>query len=314
MTKLSEQSVVGNRATNGPATNNHKLLAAEHGLVIDAEFRALCPMLSPDESAQLERSLVAEGCRDDVVAWQATKDILDGYNRHPVCDRLGLPFGVVFLDLPDRDACKRWIRANQLARRNLSSQAASYFRGTQYLLEKQGQGGNHTNDEATSHGETLEASKRLADEYRVARATIFRDATFARAVDKIVAACGPVAKDIILARDSEITRRTVLLLAKMTADLQQQAIEELIENGKLPSGSGEGKKATISLPREPKALAEKLINRLGTEACRVVVAQLKKLLRGQKGARNAERGVRNSECGGGENSFNPEPSATAPAR
>src|SRR5579864_7961792 len=101
---------------------NPKLLAAEYGLVIDDKFRALCPAQSADEAAQLERSLLAEGCRDHLVAWKATKAILDGHNRHPLCERHALPFGVVFLDLADRDACKRWILANQLARRNISSQ------------------------------------------------------------------------------------------------------------------------------------------------------------------------------------------------
>jgi hypothetical protein len=137
----------------------------------------------------------------------------------------------------------------------------------------------------------LLTAKRIADEYKVGQATILRDAAFSAAVDAIASACGQGAKDVILARDSHITRHMVLLLAKMPADEQQKAIEQLIDGGKLPSRSGEGNKATISLPREPKALAEKLIDRLGTEACRVVVAQLKKLLRGQKGARNAECGT-----------------------
>jgi hypothetical protein len=144
-------------------TNNtpHKRLAAEHALVIDPEFRALCPTQSADESAQLERSLLAEGCRDDLVAWKATKEILDGHNRHPLCERHGLPFGVVYLDLPDRETCKRWILTNRLARRNISSQAASYLRGTRYLMEKRPHGGNHANTEASYHSDNLTTARRL---------------------------------------------------------------------------------------------------------------------------------------------------------
>jgi len=272
-------------------TNNspQKRLAAEHALAIDPEFRALCPT----QSAQLERSLLAEGCRDDLVAWKATKDILDGHNRHPLCERHGLPFGVVYLDLPNHEACKRWILANQLARRNISALAASYFRGSRYLLEKGVHGGDHSNGEATSHVETLEISTRLADEYHVARATIFRDATFAAAVDAIASTCGHEAKQVILARDSAITRRAVLLLAEMDAEARQRAIEEVIENGKLPRRTRDGKRATITLPTEPKALAEKLVERLGPEACVTVVARVKKLLpRETKGKeRKGEEGM-----------------------
>jgi len=261
-----------------------KRLAVDHGLVIDPEFGALCPTPSADESAQLERSLLTEGCRDNLVAWKATREILDGYNRYPLCERHGVPFGVVFLDLLDREACKRWILTNQLSRRNISALAASYFRGSRYLLDKGVHGGDHSNGEATSHVETLEISTRLADEYHVSRATIFRDATFASSVNAIAETCGRQAKEIILARDSVVTRRAVLLIAKMTADLRQQAIEALVETGKLPRRTRSGKRATITLPAEPKALAETLIGRLGAEACSRVVSEIKKLLPRQPAA------------------------------
>jgi hypothetical protein len=257
---------------------NHKKLAAEHGLEIDPEFRALCPAQSADESAQLELSLLAEGCRDDLVAWKPTRDILDGNNRHPICERHGIPFGVVFLDLPDRDACKRWIVANQMARRNISSQAVSYLRGTRHLLEKQPHGGNHGNGEPISHADRLDTAQQLADEYHVGIATIYRDAAFVTAVDAIVSTCGQQAKQFILARDTHLTRRAVLLLAKMDTEARQQALEELIENGRFGRRACD-KTATITLPAEPKALAERLVKRLGPELCSQVVARIKKLLR-----------------------------------
>jgi len=286
-----------------------KRLAVDHGLVIDPEFRALCPTPSADESAQLERSLLAEGCRDNLVAWKSTSEILDGYNRHPLCERHGVPYGVVFLELPDREACKRWILTNQLSRRNISSQAASYLRGTRYLMEKQPHGGDHVNSaEATYHGDRLETAKRLAGEFHVGIATIYRDGSFAAAVDAIVATCGQQAKEVILARESVVTRRAVLLMAKMTADLRQQAIEVLIETGKLPRRTREGKRATITLPAEPKALAETLIGRLGAEACSRIVGEIKKLLprqpaaqaRNNSTARETTAAERDTEEGKGE--------------
>ncbi|HEV3024096.1 MAG TPA: hypothetical protein VGX76_16585 [Pirellulales bacterium] len=203
---------------------NQKLLAAEHALEIDPEFAALCPGNSDDETAQLRRSLIAEGCRDDLVVWNGTKKVLDGMHRLELCLELNLAFGVTCLDLPDRAACKQWITTNQLARRNISSQGVSYLRGLRYLAEKAPHGGDHAEGQATYHDDRLETAQRLADEYHVGVATIYRDATFARAVQKTVAACGQRAKHLILARDSAITRRDVFLLAHMSAEAQVSAI------------------------------------------------------------------------------------------
>jgi len=265
-------------AFDDPPGFAHKRFAVEYNLAFDPEFQAFCPTPSADESAQLEHSLLAEGCRDDLVVWKANRAILDGHQRYEHCARLGVMFGVVYLDLPDREACKRWILNNQLSRRNLSSMAVSYFRGTRYLLEKGAQGGDHSSAGATSHVETLELSTRLAHEYRVSRATIFRDATFAAAVDAVVATYGQDAKEIILARDSVVTRRTVLLMAKMDAESLQKAIEALIEYGKLPKRTNGDRPLTITLPTEPKALAVKLVDELGSEACSRVVGEIRKLL------------------------------------
>lgn len=84
---------------------------------IDPEFRGLIPPLSVDELAQLEANLVADGCRDPLVAWRGL--LLDGHNRLEICGRLGIEFDVVEIDLPSRDAAILWIVRNQLGRRNL---------------------------------------------------------------------------------------------------------------------------------------------------------------------------------------------------
>jgi hypothetical protein len=40
-----------------------------HGIEIDSEFQALIPPLPEDERAQLEATLLADGCRDPLVVW-----------------------------------------------------------------------------------------------------------------------------------------------------------------------------------------------------------------------------------------------------
>ncbi len=89
-------------------------------LLIDPEFKVLIPPLEPNELKELEESILKEGCRDALVVWKETNTLLDGHNRLQICKRLGKPYQIKLLSLPDRDAAKIWVINNQFARRNLS--------------------------------------------------------------------------------------------------------------------------------------------------------------------------------------------------
>ncbi len=59
-------------------------------IVVNEELKAYIDPLTPDEHEALERSLLAEGCRDALVLWG---DILvDGHNRYGICRKHDLPF------------------------------------------------------------------------------------------------------------------------------------------------------------------------------------------------------------------------------
>ncbi len=87
-------------------------------LRIDPEFQSLIPAPTAEERQQLERNIKADGCREEITAWQGA--IIDGHNRHEICTRLGINFRVVERDFPDRNAAKVWIIRNQFGRRNIS--------------------------------------------------------------------------------------------------------------------------------------------------------------------------------------------------
>ena len=89
-------------------------------LVVDLEFKTLIPSLDPNELKDLEESILKEGCRDALVVWKETNTLLDGHNRLEICERLGKPYQIKLISLPDRGAAKIWIINNQFARRNLS--------------------------------------------------------------------------------------------------------------------------------------------------------------------------------------------------
>lgn len=95
---------------------------------IDAAFKAQIPPPSAEEREQLEVNIVASGCRDPLTLWNGI--LLDGHNRYEICTRLGLPFAVISIDLPNREAAGDWIDANQLGRRNLTPDAFKLLLGS----------------------------------------------------------------------------------------------------------------------------------------------------------------------------------------
>jgi ParB-like chromosome segregation protein Spo0J len=87
-------------------------------LVVDEEFAALIPPMSTDEFEELERSILAEGCRDPIVVWRGV--IVDGHTRYRICQAHHLPFMTKEMEFSDRDEAKAWIIGTQLGRRNIN--------------------------------------------------------------------------------------------------------------------------------------------------------------------------------------------------
>jgi phage N-6-adenine-methyltransferase len=88
-------------------------------LTIDPEFKALIPPLAPEELAQLEANILADGCRDPLVTWHGI--LIDGHNRFAICSKHGLTFRTVEREFADRQAAELWMIGNQMGRRNLEN-------------------------------------------------------------------------------------------------------------------------------------------------------------------------------------------------
>lgn len=86
---------------------------------IDLEFKGLIPALTVEEYQGLERSLIADGCRDSLVTWQNT--LIDGHNRYEICNKHEIPYKMVEKAFDSRDNAREWIILNQFGRRNLSA-------------------------------------------------------------------------------------------------------------------------------------------------------------------------------------------------
>ena len=87
-------------------------------IIIDPEFAALIPPLTDDELKRLEKSIIAEGCRDALVLWGNI--LIDGHNRYKICMKHNIEFRTIQREFKDRDEVLLWIMQNQLSRRNLS--------------------------------------------------------------------------------------------------------------------------------------------------------------------------------------------------
>ena len=101
-------------------------------ITINDELRSFVDPLSPIEQAALERSLLAEGCRDALVLWRDT--LIDGHNRYELCQKHGIPFRTVhnntFESIED---VMLWMIDNHLARRSVSD----FQRGVLALKKKE---------------------------------------------------------------------------------------------------------------------------------------------------------------------------------
>jgi phage N-6-adenine-methyltransferase len=186
-------------------------------LTISDELKSLIPALSPEELHQLEANLLADGCRDPLIVWAETQILLDGHHRHSLCERHSLPFTVQELNLPDLDAARLWMIANQLGRRNLNPNQMSYYRGEQYNLQKrQGKRTDLTSDQ--NDPKLHSTAAQLAQHHKVSEPTIKRDGAYARAVDTIAETVGPEARLALLSRGMRLTQPEVKVLGELLAE------------------------------------------------------------------------------------------------
>lgn len=88
-------------------------------VVVNEELKAYIDPLTSEEYEALERSLLAEGCRDALVLWGDV--LVDGHNRYSICKKHGLPFQTVqntrFQSMED---VHLWMIDQHLGRRSIS--------------------------------------------------------------------------------------------------------------------------------------------------------------------------------------------------
>ena len=99
-------------------------------ITINQELRAYIDPLTSNEYQALERSILAEGCRDALVLWGEV--LIDGHNRYAICQQHGIAFNTTqntrFANIED---VMLWMIDNHLGRRSVTD-----FQRGMYALRK----------------------------------------------------------------------------------------------------------------------------------------------------------------------------------
>jgi len=199
-------------------------------IVVDPQLKAYIDPLTPDEHDALERSILAEGCRDALVLWG---DILiDGHNRHGICVKHGLPFQTVqntrFQSMED---VHLWMIEQHLGRRSVSD----FQRGVLALRKR----------------EILDARKRVEQEQLRRESEGEVTAEAAPDEDAPPWEAAPTLSRAELARQARLSGNQVAMIEK----IHSQAAAEVIDALKAGTISISAAAAVAALPEEEQRAA-----------------------------------------------------------
>jgi hypothetical protein len=200
---------------------NHE--AIKQQIIVLDELRDLIPPLQEEELNQLETNILSDGCREALLIWHTTANVLDntstktsavyilvdGHNRYGICLKHKLNFKIHLIPFDSLKEVRDYMIDNQLGRRNLIPEQASYLRGLRYNSEKlvkgkydrQAHKGQNVpyaiadleeNNDESHKGQNVpygsitkkeSTSARLSKQYNVSEKTIKRDAEFAEGLN-----------------------------------------------------------------------------------------------------------------------------------
>lgn len=200
-------------------------------IVVNEELKAYIDPLTAEEDEALERSILAEGCRDALVLWGDV--LVDGHNRYRICQKHGLPFQTVqnprFRSMED---VHLWMIDQHLGRRSISD----FQRGVLALRKR----------EIVAERRTRAAT--APDPATTADAP--SDAALAQAVADSPADA-PLNSREAIARAARLSSSQVVMIEK----IQKQAAPELVAAVKSGTISLNAAAAVATLPAEEQIAA-----------------------------------------------------------
>jgi polyhydroxyalkanoate synthesis regulator phasin len=220
-------------------------------IVVNEELKAYIEPLTPQEHESLERSILAEGCRDALVLWGDV--LVDGHNRYGICQKHGLPFKTVqnprFQSMED---VHLWMIEQHLGRRSVSD----FQRGVLALRQREILAARRARAQATDdapQGEAAEAAEAPAEPTAVPEPQ-------------------PLKSREDIAKAARLSSSQVVMIEK----IQKQAAPEVVAAVKAGAISINAAAAVATLPEEEqKAVAQAGVDELKQAAKRVREAKRK---------------------------------------
>ncbi|CTP84020.1 plasmid replication/partition related protein [Xanthomonas translucens pv. arrhenatheri] len=212
-------------------------------IVVKEDLKAYIDPLTADEYAALERSLLAEGCRDALVLWGEI--LVDGHNRYGICQKHGLPFQTVqntrFQSLQD---VHLWMIDQHLGRRSVSDfqRGVLALRKREILAERRRRAAAPPTQSADG---TDAAATDAQDD-----AAPWADAPAGADGASVEAMPAPLSR-ADLARAARLSNSQVLQIEK----IQKQAAAEVVEAVKSGTISINAAAAVASLPEDEQRAA-----------------------------------------------------------
>ncbi len=154
-------------------------------LTTDPELSNLLGPLSKEEYAQLEASVLADGCRDAIVTWPRDGElvIVDGHNRYKICLAYKLPYPVDERDFADLASAAKWAVEQQTGRRNVTDERRRYLIGRIYAASKGERGGDYKSEEGKEA--TGSTADKVAAQFGVSSATVVSAEKYADRLDEL---------------------------------------------------------------------------------------------------------------------------------
>ncbi|QPF72931.1 plasmid replication/partition related protein [Roseateles sp. DAIF2] len=189
------------------------------------ELRVYIDPLTPDEYAALERSILAEGCRDALVLWGEV--LVDGHNRYSICSKHGLPFQTMqntrFQSMED---VHLWMIDQHLGRRSVSDfQRGVLALRKKEILDKRPKPLPSTLPPAEAAAEGVpgapEPEARLVSRESIAKAARISSATVAQ-IEKIQKAAAPELVEAV--KTGTVSISAAATIAALPAEEQQAAV------------------------------------------------------------------------------------------
>jgi len=170
-----------------------------------------------EENEVLEKSIVTQGVRDDIIVWDKDDTIVDGHNRWTICLKHNIVPPVRRLSFVDEEAIKDWILENQLGRRNLTPNRFLDYLGTLYNRQKGG---------VKSEKELVE---KLAKKAGVSEKTVRRSGEFADGVNALDKVLGKLEKNAALTGKSELTKEEIREVGKAKTPAAVKRTVEIVK-------------------------------------------------------------------------------------